>query len=340
MMQVKVLSYVRNSIPYVKELRAIFGSPLGCILGQQLDYWSERYPNGFYKFMSPAPERSDYREGDSWEEELGFSSKEFRTAFDFFGIRYKSASAFRAVENPFIREDGTVASYCSVFNRRTGQTKYFRNHDYLDAQLKKVLFTVNAHREVTETPTRQLQKCPSGTSINAHRADVYTEPTPDPTSEPTSNTPLPPKRGKPDDWLFDSFWSAYPRQEAEEPARNAWKRIPKRDRQMIIGEVKDRALRDANWIKQQGKFVPKAKKYLAEKQWKDNWVGKHTGANNPSDEVTINVSAELVETGGNSIVPASTPPAQSDQSLLSAIQAEEEKRAKEYWGNAEYTRNR
>lgn len=338
-MRVKVLSYVRNSIPYVKELRAIFGSPLGCILGQQLDYWSERYPKGFYKFMSPAPDRPDYREGDSWEEELGFSAKEFRTAFDFFGIRYKSASAFREVENPFVREDGSIASYCSVFNRRTGQTKYFRNHEYLDGELQKVLFTVNPHREVTETPSEHLQNCPSGTSINAHRADVYTETTPDPTSEPTSNTPLPPKGGRPDDWLFDEFWSIYPRQEAEEPALSAWKRIPKRDRQMIIDEVKDRSMRDASWIKQQGKFVPKAKRYLTEKQWKDNWVGKHSGLNNPSDPVTINVSAASVETVNNAVIPVNQQVSQVDEDLLSAIQAEEEKRAKEYWGNAEYTRN-
>lgn len=305
MMQVKVLSYVRNSIPYVKELRPIFGSPVGCILGQQLDYWFERYPNGFYKFMQPAPDRSDYREGDSWEEELGFSAKEFRTAFDFFGIRYKSASAFRAVENPFIREDGTVASYCSVFNRRTGQTKYFRNHEHLDRQLQKVLFTVNAHREVTETPNGNLQNCPSGTSRTAHRADVYTEPTPEPTSEPTPDSGSSRKRKlTPPAIPFEDFYSLYPKKRKRQDAEIAWAKLTEAQMNLAIADMrKNRAHRDSEWLDKGGKFIPLPATYLNGKRWEDEWES-------PSDfqqatvGQTINVAAQAVDSGDN--LPANT----------------------------------
>lgn len=52
-MRNRLLSLTRNSIPYVKELRSIAGSVTAVILWQQLDYWFEKYPDGFFKFMSP-----------------------------------------------------------------------------------------------------------------------------------------------------------------------------------------------------------------------------------------------------------------------------------------------
>lgn len=222
-------------------------------------------------------------------------------------------------------------------------------------ELIKAINEIESIEAENDTPSQmELGLNPNGTGLEPKsiRATAQMElgQNPEPYTETTNRDyiqrlhteeepPLPPKRGKPDDWLFDEFWSVYPRQESEETARNTWKRIPKRDRQMIIDEVKDRAMRDASWVKQQGKFVPKAKRYLTEKRWKDNWVGKRTGLNNPSDSVTINVSAAPVETVNNAVIPVSPHGSQSDESLLSAIQAEEEKQAKEYWGNAEYTRN-
>lgn len=112
--------------------------------------------------------------------------------------------------------------------------------------------------------------------------------------------PLTPKRGNPSDWLFDDFWSVYPRKERKQAALAAWKRIAQRDRQMIIDEVESRALRDAGWLKEQGKFVPGASKYLREKRWEDEWQGKNSFVNDQSTAgQTINVSATPVETWDN-----------------------------------------
>lgn len=129
----RILAITRNTIPYVKELRALVDSVAGCVLMQQLDYWFDRYPNGFYKFQSPT-EHVQYKPEQSWTEELGFSKDEFRTAFDKIGVRYKSKSEYRASQDKF---QGKF--YCSYHDRSQGLTFYLRNHELVDNALDGLL---------------------------------------------------------------------------------------------------------------------------------------------------------------------------------------------------------
>lgn len=133
-MRNRILSLTRNTIPYVKEIQPLAGSVTGCILMQQLDYWFERYPDGFYKFQEAAPGHPLYREGESWIEELGFGLTEFRGAFDRIGVRYKSKAEFKAAPDPF---QGKF--YCCYTDRRAGVTYYFRNHPRMDAALDQLI---------------------------------------------------------------------------------------------------------------------------------------------------------------------------------------------------------
>ena len=132
-MKNRILHLTRNTIPYVKELHAIAGGVLGCLVMQQLDYWFENHPEGFYKFLEPS-DHPAYKEGDSWTEELGMSRHEFRTAFDKIGIRYKSKSDFDQAVDKF---QGLF--YCSYVDRRSNLTYYFRNHNLVDAALDELL---------------------------------------------------------------------------------------------------------------------------------------------------------------------------------------------------------
>ena len=132
-MKNRILHLTRNTIPYVKELHAIAGGVLGCLVMQQLDYWFESHPEGFYKFLEPS-DHPAYKEGDSWTEELGMSRHEFRTAFDKIGIRYKSKSDFDQAVDKF---QGLF--YCSYVDRRSNLTYYFRNHNLVDAALDELL---------------------------------------------------------------------------------------------------------------------------------------------------------------------------------------------------------
>ena len=128
-----MLHLTRNTIPYVKELHVIAGGVLGCLVMQQLDYWFENHPEGFYKFLLPS-DHPAYKAGDSWTEELGMSVDEFRTAFDKIGHRYKSKSEFEKAEDKF---QGKF--YCSYVDRRSNLTYYFRNDEAVDAALDELL---------------------------------------------------------------------------------------------------------------------------------------------------------------------------------------------------------
>lgn len=125
----KVLSLTRNVIPYVKELRVYTDSVVGCILMQQLDYWFARYPDGFYKFLEPS-DHAKYVSGQSWQEELGISLTEFRTAFDRIGMRWKSKTEFESASDKF---QGKF--YASYQDKRSNLTYYLRNHELVDAAL-------------------------------------------------------------------------------------------------------------------------------------------------------------------------------------------------------------
>lgn len=168
-MRNRILFITRNTIPYVKELQSLTGSVAGCILMQQLDYWFERFPDGFWKFLEPSS-HSKYRLGDSWIEELGMSAGEFRTAFDRLGIRHKSKGIFDEAQDKFQSK-----FYCSYLDRRENLTYYFRNHGLVDEALDALIikdkqavpvngesrFTVNQESRFTgnrESKSLQMKK--------------------------------------------------------------------------------------------------------------------------------------------------------------------------------------
>ena len=157
-MKNRILHLTRNTIPYVKELHTIAGGVLGCLVMQQLDYWFEGYPEGFYKFLEPS-DHPAYKNGDSWTEELGMSRHEFRTAFDKIGIRYKSKSDFDQAVDKF-----QWLFYCSYVDRRSNLTYYFRNHDLVDAALDELL----------SKPAQRLEKKSVSSTANPHRDAEFT----------------------------------------------------------------------------------------------------------------------------------------------------------------------
>ncbi|RKY07993.1 MAG: hypothetical protein DRP56_04845, partial [Planctomycetota bacterium] len=76
----------RMSIPYRPQYTAIAGGrPASAILLQQISYWwSISKCKPFYKFKAPCSHDA-YKEGDSWCEELGFSTGVFDTAIRHIG---------------------------------------------------------------------------------------------------------------------------------------------------------------------------------------------------------------------------------------------------------------
>ncbi|HBN22777.1 MAG TPA: hypothetical protein DD412_06025 [Holosporales bacterium] len=109
-------------VKYNPALKEEFGSQTAVLLFDRLEYWFKIKKNEFYKFIEPC-DHPLCREGDTWTEELRFSKKVFRTAFDKIGIRYKSKTEFEKESNPF---KGKLFAYYQ--DRQTKKTIFVRNN--------------------------------------------------------------------------------------------------------------------------------------------------------------------------------------------------------------------
>jgi hypothetical protein len=77
---ISIISKDVSIIPYRKELNKITGGVTATILLQQMVYWYEKTGGPFYKFKEPCQHKA-YVEGSSWCEELGYTRREFDTAY-------------------------------------------------------------------------------------------------------------------------------------------------------------------------------------------------------------------------------------------------------------------
>ena len=71
--------------------------------------------------------------------------------------------------------------------------------------------------------------------------------------------------------LFSRFWDAYPRKENKTAAVNAWNALMP-DRELVdrmLAAIKAKS-KSEEWTKQNGRFVPRADKWLSERRWEDS----------------------------------------------------------------------
>lgn len=83
---IDIIASDRTLITYRPKLNDLTGSVTATILLQQIMYWWAQKKRPFYKFKEPC-KHPDYRAGDSWTEELGFSRHEFNTALKKIGAK-------------------------------------------------------------------------------------------------------------------------------------------------------------------------------------------------------------------------------------------------------------
>lgn len=118
---------IRRQLPmkkicYYPELVTVTESITAALMMSQLEFWFKaREGRSFYKFLEPC-EHERYKEGDSWQEELGMSGSEIRSAFKKIGMPYKSKKAFNEAEDIFQGQ-----YYASYYDRIRKVTYYFRN---------------------------------------------------------------------------------------------------------------------------------------------------------------------------------------------------------------------
>lgn len=115
-----------------------------------LEYWFQKKPEGFYKFIEACPHRL-YKSGDSWTEQLDCDRKSFASSFDRIAVRYKSRRAYDKAEDKFQEK-----MYASIYDRNTNQTYFVRNHELANKVLADLFpqkNNVSAKEENTEPKT-------------------------------------------------------------------------------------------------------------------------------------------------------------------------------------------
>lgn len=140
-MKPSILAAFAEAIPYIPELRKLTGSVTTAILMARLEYWFDQYPNGFQQHLEAIQsDHPDYAPCISWCEELGFSNGEFRRAFDKIGVRYSSKTQYDKSKS--IGSEFGDKFYCSCYDRRSGLTSYYRNHE----RLEKLGYQIQSNR--------------------------------------------------------------------------------------------------------------------------------------------------------------------------------------------------
>ena len=118
-------------IPYRPQFRKITNSVTAAILLQQMFYrWFHKGKQPFYKYKESC-DANDYRAGDSWCEELGFSRSEFDTAL---------AKIAQKVTKGIPKDYDAIVWYWTSIDRKTW-------YEVNESALRKALLSLYAETE-------------------------------------------------------------------------------------------------------------------------------------------------------------------------------------------------
>ena len=106
-----------ESVRYLPKLNAATGSKEATILLLRILHWwqwaKSQGRTSFWKFAAPCA-HPDYKQGDSWQEELGFTRAEFETALAKIGTRLKAGEDKAAI----LQNDGANAAVLYYTNAK------------------------------------------------------------------------------------------------------------------------------------------------------------------------------------------------------------------------------
>jgi hypothetical protein len=194
-----------------------------------------------------------------------------------------------------------------VENLKTGQCRIGAkdNHGLTRQQYRTAISNLKKWG-IIETKTTNL-----GTIVTLISSDIYdingnSQPSKQPPSQPKSNHPAnhsatneqplnkKEKKDKKEKKVkktysdeFTEFWKVYPghRRGDKAKAYEEWKKIDSDLYPQIISHVESRINSDPQWIKDQGKFIVHACRFLSGCRWEDGWIP----CNGLSDQTNQNV---------------------------------------------------
>lgn len=146
-----------NVIAYRPELNKITGSVNATILFQQIIFnWKRSKGNSFYKFKKPSKKNSFYKEGDSWIEELGFTSREFDGAISKIAYRFVTKDEKIKKEN----DPSYVPPQSMIQYKRDsdGRTWYRLNEDLIEKRLQNLYNSLTVNQTTNSCLAKQQNR--------------------------------------------------------------------------------------------------------------------------------------------------------------------------------------
>jgi len=184
-----------RKVPYRPDVNAKIGHVTSTILLQQIYFWWKvNGERAFYKFQSPCS-HDLYKEGDSWDEELGFGPSEFITARKKIATKItRGTSKTKVLDQDkltslviYWTDSGRVTWYeinKDLYHKLIGESyqtksKYpiRRSKDYLEAGVGSIPIpeitseiTLDTHSEVSADPS------PSGDAVQPALIQTVSDP--------------------------------------------------------------------------------------------------------------------------------------------------------------------
>jgi hypothetical protein len=158
-------------IKFDPRINQLTGCYRATLILSTLEYWFQKKPEGFYKFIEACPHRL-YKSGDSWTEQLDCDRKSFASSFDRIAVRYKSRRAYDKAEDKFQEK-----MYASIYDRNTNQTYFVRNHDLANRVLGDLFpKKINVSEKECDTTPKSSISVPFEPLRNGKNSRSYKEP--------------------------------------------------------------------------------------------------------------------------------------------------------------------
>ena len=244
---IKIMADEKAVISYRPKFNKHTGSVLATILLQQAAYWwCKMGEQPYYKFKEPcnAPQ---YRDGESWCEELGFSRREFDTACTMLeerGFIHKKTDMSRLTWYTVSQEKISEMMDLVYGSRKGGNALYVKAENAVTYRRKTPLYNGGKRLLTIQENTHKT------TSVD-QAAPVVADTT---------------KKPKFDESQFEQFWAVWPKRKDRESAKKAWAKIKMTD-DLLVTIIKAVNAQKATWTDLQ--FVKHPATWLNGKCWED-----------------------------------------------------------------------
>lgn len=270
--------------PVYARIQGVDGKPLGTdaalFLCQAL-YWSERYPDGFYKSSA------------AWEQETGLTRDQQRTArkkLCDMGLLIEWEKGFPlTLHFRVVRAALEQVQYAPVGGKSpTAPVGDLSSTAEIPTSRRKI------PNQYAENPQSVGGKSPTVSNVRARQKETTEETTEEITQRESAPAARRAQKSPREDttalreWFDTVFWPCYPNSAAKKPAWEEMSKInPDEATRADIMAGLHQARASPQWRRDSGQYVPHARTWLHQRRWEDGANSVLPGLEKPYAEQTL-----------------------------------------------------